>query len=142
MRKYTCVPGLGALAKEALVLRTAGVLVAGMLLGFTVLASLIWAGMVINRWQQPPVYDYYLISALTGCAVGLLVGFLQKYKAGFVAMICLIPQVFVQYVNRFSRPATGFRLVLLLVGTALELSLAFAVAQMVAARRRANLSSR
>jgi hypothetical protein len=142
MIKYTCARGRGALFKEVYVLRTLGVLVAGMLLGITLLASLAWARLAINRWQQPPAYDYYLILALTGCAVGLLVGFLQKYKAGFVAMICLIPQAFVQYVNRFSRPATGFRLVLLLLGTALELSFAFAVAHMVAARRRANLSSR
>ena len=103
-------------------LRSVGVLVVGVLAGFTVQASLGLVVMAINSGQQPRPYIYYLLFALTGSAVGLLVGFLQKYKAGLVAMICLAPQSILQYVNRFSRPATGLRLFLLLLGTALELS--------------------
>jgi len=118
-------------------LRTIGVLVAGTLLGFVVLSSLIWAGTALNLSQQARPYAYYLIVCLTGTAVGLLVGFLQKYKAGAVAATCLLGPSLLQYVNRFSRPATGLRLFILLIGTAMELSLAFAVAHKLAARRHA-----
>jgi hypothetical protein len=108
------------------VLRTVAVVIAGMLLGFVVGGGLIWVGMHLPLEVRR--YAYYLIDVLTGVAVGLLVGFLQRHKAGLVALICLSPQVFLQYVNRYSRPATGLRMLLLLIGTVLELSTAFAIA--------------
>jgi hypothetical protein len=125
--------------KEVLVLRTVGIFIAGVLLGVVVLGSLIWVVIgVIGLPQHLRIYAYYMADALTGTAVGLFVGFLQKRKAGLVALICLLPPVFLQYVNRYSQPATGLRLFLLLMGTAIELSIAFAIAHRLSkARRRA-----
>jgi hypothetical protein len=118
------------------VLRTVGVVIAGMLLAFVVLGGLFW--VVIDLPQQFRLYAYYLSVVLTGLAVGLFVGFSQRRKAGLVALVCLSPQVFLQYVNRYSRPATGIRLLLLLVGTVLELSIAFAIANRLSkAKKRA-----
>lgn len=107
-------------------LRTLGVFVAGMLLGFIVMAGLIWAG--IGLPQQFGPFALYLIEALTGGAVGLFVGSLQKKQAGFLALSSLLPMTFRQYVNPFSRPATGLRLFELLLGTLVELSIAFLIA--------------
>jgi hypothetical protein len=107
-------------------LRTSGVFVAGVLLGVLVLGSLMWA--VYGLPWSVRVYAYYVAEALTGSAVGLFVGFLQKRRAGLVALTCLLPPAYLQYVNRFSHPATRLRLFLLLLGTAIGLSMAFLIA--------------
>jgi hypothetical protein len=116
------------------VLRTAAIFVAGVILGLVVLACLIWATVGLPQYFR--IYAYYMAGALTGTAVGLFVGFLQKSKAGLVALICLLPPVLLQYVNRFSQPATGLRLFRLLLGTAVELSIAFTVAHRLSKARR------
>jgi hypothetical protein len=96
---------------------------------------------MIGLPQHLRIYAYYMADALTGSAVGLFVGFLQKRRASLVALICLLPPAFLQYVNRFSHPATGPRLFLLLLGTAVELSIAFVIAHRLAeARRRVEVS--
>ncbi len=115
-------------------LRTLGVFVAGVLLGLVVMASLIWAASDLP--QRFGLYAYSLIDALTGSAVGLFVGFLQRGRAGLVALICLLPLAYLQYVNQFSHPATGLRLLLLLVGTAVELSIAFGIAHRLSKARQ------
>jgi len=51
-------------------------------------------------------------------------------------VVCLLPPAYLQYVNRFSKPATGFRLVLLLMGTAVELGIAFLIAHLLSKSRR------
>jgi len=115
------------LRTAGVMLRTAGVLAAGMLLSIAVLGSLAWATMASLPWSAR-VYAYYVIAAVTGAAVGLFVGFLQKRGAGIVALVCILPSAYLQHVNRFSKPATGVRVVFLLVGTAVELGIAFLVA--------------
>ena len=120
-------------------IRTAGVFVVGMLLGVAVLGSLAWAMNGLPQHLRP--YAYYMVEALTGSAVGLFVGFLQKRKAGLVALMCLLPPAFLQYLNRFSQPATGFRLFLLLLGTGVEMSIAFAIAHLLSNSRRPTTSN-
>ena len=107
-------------------LRTLGVLVASALLGFIVMAVLFWAAIDLPQQFRP--FALYLIEALTGGAVGLFVGSLQKKQAGLLALSSLLPMTFRQYVNPFSRPAMGLRLFELLLGTLVELSIAFAIA--------------
>ena len=115
-------------------LRTVSVLVAGVFWGVVVFAGLVW--MTIHLPQQFRLDAYYLINGLTGGAVGLFVGFSKVSNAGLIAIICLLPPLFLQYGSRFSGPLTGHRLFLALLGTFLELSLAFAIAYSVSAARR------
>jgi hypothetical protein len=98
------------------------------------MASLLWAVYALP-WSVR-IYAYYMAEVLTGTAVGLFVGFLQRRGAGFVALVCLLPPAYLQYVNRFSHPATGRRLFLLLLGTAVELSMAFVVAHRLSKARK------
>jgi hypothetical protein len=70
-------------------LRTVAILVAGVPLAFIALGGL--SSVVIALPQNVRIYAYYIITALTGSVVGLFVGFLQKYKAGLVALTCLVP---------------------------------------------------
>lgn len=114
-------------------LRTLGVFVTGTLVGVAVLTVLIWVGLHVQGRFGP--YAYYLIDILTGAIVGLFVGFLQRKRAGIVALVCLLPLVFVQYVNRFSQSAAGTRLFLLLLGTTAELLIAVVVAHRLSAAR-------
>jgi hypothetical protein len=116
-------------------LRTVGVLAVGMLLSVVVLGSLVWVTVTTLPWSAR-IYALYVGEALTGAAVGSFVGFLQKRRAGVVALVCLLPPAYLQYVNRLSKPATGFRLVLLLMGTAVELGIAFSIAHRLSKSRR------
>lgn len=120
-------------------LRTLGIFAVGLLLGIVVMASLLWA--VYSLPWSVRIYAYYMAEALTGGAVGLFVGFLQKRGAGYLALACLLPPVYLQYVNRFSNPATGSRLFLLLLGTAIEVSIAFAIAHLLSNSRRSTTRS-
>ena len=120
-------------------LRTLGIFGAGLLLGFVLMASLLW-GVYRLPWSMR-IYAYYMAEALTGGAVGLFVGFLQKRGAGFLALVCLLPLAYLQYVNRFSDPATGFHLFLLLLGTAVEVSIAFAIAHLLSNSKRSTTRS-
>jgi hypothetical protein len=115
------------------VLRTLGVFVAGVLLSIVILGSLMWAVYALP-WSVR-IYAYFIVQACTGGAVGLFVAFLQKRMAGVVGLICLLPLAYVQYVNRFSHPATGLRLVVLLLGTAIGLSTAFLTAHRLSKSR-------
>jgi hypothetical protein len=90
------------------------------------MTGLLWSG----------IYAYYVAEALTGGAVGVFVGFLQKRGAGLVTLICLLPPAYPQYVSRFSQPATGLRLNLLLLGSAVGLAIAFVIAQRLSKSRR------
>ena len=119
-------------------LRTVGVFVVGVLLAVVVLGSLMWAVFALPCSVR--VYAYYIVEALTGSAVGLFVGLLQKRRAGVVALICLLPLAYVQYMNRFSHPATGLRLVVLLLGTVIGLSAAFLTAHLLS-KSRSRVSS-
>ena len=113
-------------------LRTVGVLIAG-----AFWAVVVYGILGLAMIQLPPQfhpYFYYLANALTGCAVGLFVGFSKINYEALVAVVCLLAPASLQYRSRFSTPATGFRVFLLLVGTALELTLGFIVAHNVAAR--------
>ena len=115
-------------------LRTLVVFAGGLLLGFVTMGSLSWATYSLP-WTAG-ICAYYLAEVLTGSAVGLFVGFLQKRGAGFVALACLLPLGYLQYVNRFSHPAVGLRLFLLLLGTAVELSIAFILADRMSKARK------
>jgi len=116
------------------VLKTIGVLVAAMFLGIAVLGSLVWLTVIAVpvHWS---LYAYYLASALTGAAVGCFVGFLQKGRPGLVALTSLLPAVLLQYVNRYAQPEKGLRLALLVLGTAIELAIAFATAERLGTTR-------
>lgn len=107
--------------------RTLCVIVGGALIGVMLLASLIAVGLRLP--MSLAVYSYYLINMLTGAVVGLFVGFLQRNRAGFVALVCLSLPIFLQYEHRFGSTATGRRLFFLLLGTILELLVAAIVAQ-------------
>jgi hypothetical protein len=121
------------------VLRTLGVFIAALFLGFVILGSLLWA-MYSLPWPVR-IYAYYMAETLTGSAVGSFVGLMQKHGAGFVALTSLLPPAYLQYFNRFSHPAPGLHLFLLLVGTAVELSIAFVIAHRLSeARRRVGVS--
>lgn len=115
-------------------LRTSVVFVVGLLLDVVVLGSLLLA-MAALPWSMR-IYGYNVAETLTGTAIGLFVSFVQKHRAGFVASICLLPPTDWQYVNRFSPPATGRRLALLLLGTVVEPTTAFVVAHRLSQPRR------
>lgn len=116
-----------------------GVLIAGAFWGIVVYGILGLA--MIHLPPQFHVYTYYLIAnALTGCAVGLFVGFSKINNEGLLAVVCLFAPAFLQYGTRVTTPATGPRLLLPLVGTALELSLGFVVAHNLATQRNASQS--
>jgi hypothetical protein len=111
-----------------LMLRTIGVLIAGTFLGALIFGGLGW---VMSGHSTFSVQFLYLLEALTGITIGLFVGFSRIKYAGLVAVLCPLPPLFLEYRHMFSRPSTGLRLALLLLGTGLKLSLAFAVAHKV-----------
>jgi len=80
------------LRTAGVVLRTAGVLAAGMLLTVAVIGSLFWATMTTLPLSAR-IYAYYAVLALTGAAAGSFVGFLQKRGAGIVAWSAYCPQL-------------------------------------------------
>ena len=117
-------------------LRSVGVLIAGAFWAVVVYGILGMAMIQLPPQLHP--YFYYLASALTGCAVGLFVGFSKINYEGLVAVVCLLAPSSLQYRSHF--PLPGPELFLLLVGTALELSLGFIVAHSIAVRRIARQS--
>ncbi|HUJ29813.1 MAG TPA: hypothetical protein VLY23_00930 [Candidatus Acidoferrum sp.] len=111
-------------------LRTLGVLIAGTFWGLLLFGGLFW--VIVVRYSMHSVYSLYLIELVTGIAVGLFVGFSRINKAGLVAAVCLLPPLLLEYGHRFSPPPTGLRLLLLLLGTGLKISIAFAIAHNLA----------
>jgi hypothetical protein len=108
-------------------LRTVGVFLGGAFLGFALLLAL-FVVIVYHVPGEFNFYSYFVLKAVVAIAVGSFVGLLQRNGAGSLAIVCLLPLLMWQ-ATRSHYPvwATG-RLPGFLIGEALGLSLAFAVA--------------
>jgi hypothetical protein len=113
--------------------RTACIFTGGVLLGFVVLGGLITVSAGSRGFG---VSQLLLLEAVTGATVGGFVGYLQKNRAGLMAILCLLPAILFQYVptHRLHDPISGQGLFVLLLGTILELSAAFAAAYVLSRR--------
>jgi MFS family permease len=117
------------------VLRTIGVFITGTLLAMVLVA----ANTYLAAYVIPARFDSYLyfgFMALVGLVVGLVIGALQKNKAGAVAVTCLLPLLFFEIWAPYSSHWRTWQLVVFSLGQALELSLAFSIAYQVSKRRR------
>ena len=68
--------------------RTVGVLLAGALTAIALVALGVYLAAYVIPGRLDP-YFYLVFKAFIGAGIGLMVGFLQKGKAGTVAMLCL-----------------------------------------------------
>lgn len=109
-------------------LRTVSVFAAGMVLGLVILLVLFLfiANHVPERLNW---LAYFVLKSLVGAAVGVFVGFFQKNKAGLVAVVCLLPGFLLQAASRSYPIRTGPGFVIFILGEALGLFTAFAIAR-------------
>ncbi len=136
-RRSTSNGNLDTLVEGGSVLRTAGVLIAGALLGLAVM-SLLGYVAIYHVPAHYNGYSYFLVKVLTGVVVGLFVGLLQKKQAGLVAVICVLPLLYLQAASPYYPLRGGVLIVVFILSEALEVSLAFAVAHHLSrARSRA-----
>lgn len=108
-------------------LKTVGVVLAGAILAMILIAGGVFAAAYVIP-RQLDAYFYFAFKALVGAAIGLLVGSLQKNKAGFVAVICLLPALLVQVTSRSYPIKTAPGFAMFLLSEILGLLAAFAVA--------------
>jgi hypothetical protein len=120
---------------EVLVLRTVTVLVTGTVLGIAVLLILFFL-IVYHVPERFNSYSYFALKALVGTAVGLYVGYLQKTKAALVAVICLLPGLILQATSRSYPIRIGLGIAIFLLGDALGLVVAFAIAHRLSNSRK------
>lgn len=112
-----------------------GVFLAGAILAMLLIAGGVYLTAYVIP-QQLDVYFYLVAAIVVGSLVGFVVGCLQRTKAEFLALVCLLPSFILEMWRPvhfgWQRPET---LILFLLGQALELSLAFWTARSVSGRR-------
>jgi hypothetical protein len=114
--------------------RTLGVFFAGAILSMMLIAgSVSLIAYIIPR--QLDLYFYILIATMIGVLVGLLVGSLQRTSAGLVAVICLLPSLILELWRPLHLHWRTPFFVLFLFAQAIELSLAFWIAQSLSTKR-------
>jgi hypothetical protein len=111
------------------------VLVAGTILalGILLVLFLLAVNHIPERFNW---HVYFVLKSLVGAAVGLFVGFVQKKNAGIIAMVCLLPGIFLQVASRSYPLRTGLAFVVFFLSESLGLLIAFAIAKRLSNARR------